>query len=86
MLAAFSAAFFIFSKIGIGFTAFSYKFSSVLLKTTTALSSPRLIFFALSSAIKTQAIMEVRLIQIIAVTAYALKIFILIHLNIFIHE
>ena len=69
ILAAFSVAVLIFSKYFEKLTAFSKSFSSAELITTTALLSSRLIFLAFSSATKMQAVIEVRLRQIIAVTA-----------------
>lgn len=69
ILAAFSVAVLIFLKYSEKLTVFSKRFSSAELITTTALLSSRLIFLAFSSATKMQAIIEVRLRQIIAVTA-----------------
>ena len=69
ILAAFSVTVLILLKYSEKLTAFSKSFSSVELITTTALLSSRLIFLAFSSAIKMQAIIEVRLRQIIANTA-----------------
>ncbi len=84
------AAFFIlpanFFISGRGFIVFSSRHSSELLITTTAYSSPRLIFLAFSSAIKMQATVDATLMHAMTVIIYALKIFKTSFLYIFIHE